>query len=564
MPRAVVESRLRNALSTSALHAVRPIWTVRARILTAALATVVAGAAICAATAPAAELPAQIRKIMDKPRYAGAKWSLLVKDLDTGKITYALRPDEMSLTGSTRKLFSVGAALAGLGADHRETTRVVRRGRFGADGRLRGGLVLVAGGDLTLGGRRIGVDGIRFTDFDHNDANALGSAELTPQDPLAGLDRLAREVRASGVRSVAGNVAVDDRLFRPYRVPNGNLLITPIMVNENMVDVTLAPTAPGKPARLAYRPRTAALRVDGSVETVGAGGRADVSLSGGGRVGCIGETACAGVVGGTLPVGYVAPLTGLPTFVGTFRVENPAAFARTAFVEALRRAGVRVTARTVEANPRGLLSPSRRYPVAALLASLRSAPYAQIARLVLKVSLNLGANLSLSLFGLSRGERTVTGALAAERRYLVRRFRVDPKLFAFPTNGSGTPDSRAAPRALVQLLSAVAAGPVARPFAGSLPILGRDGSLAHIGTTLPARGHVLAKTGTTIVPTAAGDSFELKAQNLAGYIHAANGHHLAFALMVNDAGEIDDIEGDVAGVFEDQARITNVIYEEGR
>lgn len=515
-------------------------------------------------SAAAAGLPPAIAKIMAKPRYADAKWSLLVKDLDTGRITYALRPDEMSLTGSTRKLFSVGAALTGLGADHRETTQVVRRGRLGVDGRLQGGLVLVAGGDLTLGGRRVGVDGVQFTDFDHNDANALGSAELTPQDPLAGLDELAREVRASGVRSVAGDVAVDDRLFRPYRVPNGNLLITPIMVNENMVDVTLAPTSPGKSAALSYRPRTAALRVDGSVETVGAGGGADVSLSGGGRVGCIGQTACAGVVGGTLPVGYVAPLTGLPTFVGTFRVENPAAFARTAFVEALRRAGVRVTARTVEANPRGLLSPGRRYPAAARLASLRSAPYAQIARLVLKVSLNLGANLSLSLFGLSRGERTVTGALAAERHYLVRRFGVDPKLFDFPTNGSGTPDSRAAPRALVQLLSAVAGSPAARSFADSLPILGRDGSLAHTGTTLPARGHVFAKTGTTIVPTADGASLELKAQNLAGYIDAKDGHRLAFALMVNNAGEIDDIEGDVAGVFEDQARITNVIYKEGK
>jgi D-alanyl-D-alanine carboxypeptidase/D-alanyl-D-alanine-endopeptidase (penicillin-binding protein 4) len=530
----------------------------------AVLVTFLTGAALGVASASAAELPAQIREIMDKPRYADAKWSLLVKDLDTGRTTYALRPDEMSFTGSTRKLFSVGAALEGLGPGHRETTRVVRRGKLDVSGRLHGGLVLVAGGDLTLGGRRVGADGIQFTDFDHNDANALGAAEPTPQDPLAGLDRLAREVRASGVRSVSGDVAVDDRLFRPYRVPNGNLLITPIMVNENMVDVTLAPTAPGKPAALSYRPRSQAFGVDGSVETVASGGPAEVSLSGGGRVGCVGEAACVGVVDGTLPVGYVAPLTGLPTFVRTFRIENPTDFARTAFIEALRRAGITVTAPTVAPDPRGLLSPSRRYPATARLAALRSAPYAQLARLVLKVSLNLGANLSLSLFGLSRGERTVEGSLAAERRYLVHRFGVNPRLFDFPTNGSGTPDSRAAPRALVQLLSAVAAGPVAGPFADSLPILGRDGSLAHTGTTLPARGHVLAKTGTTIAPTAAGDSLELKAQNLAGYIDAANGHRLAFALMVNDAGEIDDIEGDVAGVFEDQARITNVIYKDGK
>ncbi|MGC1164584.1 MAG: D-alanyl-D-alanine carboxypeptidase, partial [Solirubrobacterales bacterium] len=278
----------------------------------------------------------------------------------------------------------------------------------------------------------------------------------------------------------------------------------------------------------------------------------------------VGATACAATIAGALPVGYLAPLTALPTFVGTFRVENPAAFARTAFVEALRRAGVRVAAPTVAANPRGLLSRSRRYPAASRLAALRSAPYAQVARLVLKVSLNLGANLSLSLFGLTRGERTVEGSLAAERRFLAQRFGVDPELFEFPTNGSGTPDSRAAPRALVQVLRAAARKPIARPLRAALPVLGRDGSLAHTGTTLPARGHVLAKTGTTIVPTADGEGLELKAQNLAGYIDARNGRRLAFALMVNEAGEIADIEGDVAGVFEDQARITNVIYQGGQ
>ncbi|HYC82420.1 MAG TPA: D-alanyl-D-alanine carboxypeptidase, partial [Solirubrobacterales bacterium] len=166
--------------------------------------------------------------------------------------------------------------------------------------------------------------------------------------------------------------------------------------------------------------------------------------------------------------------------------------------------------------------------------------------------------------GLEHGERTVAGALAAERRVLVRRFGVDPKLFEFPTNGSGSPDSEAAPRAIVELLRAAARKPFASRYRGSLPILGRDGSLAHTGTTLPARGHVLAKTGTTILPLASGDGIELKAQNLAGYITTKRGERLAFALMVNDVGEVTSVERDVAGVFEDQARITNVIYQEGR
>jgi PBP4 family serine-type D-alanyl-D-alanine carboxypeptidase len=529
-------------------------------LLGAALGAVAAAAP--ATAAPARELPAAIRSVMDKPRYADARWSMLVADVKSGKTLYALDPDRLSLTGSTRKLFSVGMALDALGARHRQSTPVHRRGRVDARGALHGDLVLVGGGDLTFGGRRLGRDGIQYTDFDHNDANNLGTAILTRQDPLFALNALARQVRASGIRTVRGDVAVDDRLFEPYRVPNGNLLITPVMVNENMVDVTVAPTAPGRPARVTHRPATAAFGVDGTVGTAPTGAPASLSLSARGLIGCIGRPGCSGTVAGELPFGYKAPLSSTDAFVGTFRVEDPASFARTAFVEALRRQGVTVRARAVGKNPRGVLPRRFRYPATTRVAVHRSAPYGQIARLVLKVSLNLGANLSLSLFGLDHDRRTVQGALAAERRTLVKCFGMAPDAFRFPTNGSGTPDSQATPRALVQVLRGMSRTRVARPYARALPVLGRNGSLAHTGTTLPARGHVRAKTGTTIMPSADGETFELKAQNMAGYITTRSGRRLAYALMVNDVGAITDIETDVAGVFQDEAEIANAIYQE--
>jgi PBP4 family serine-type D-alanyl-D-alanine carboxypeptidase len=529
----------------------------------ACIAVLVVAAALGApvgAAAQEAELPRAIKAVMDKPRYEDARWSLLVADVKSGKTIYALDPDRMSLTGSTRKLFSLGVALDQLGARHRELTPVHRRGRVDRRGVLHGDLVLVGGGDLTFGGRRLGRDGIQYTDFDHNDANSLGAAVLTPQDPLYALNRLARQVKAAGITTVTGEIAVDDRLFEPYRVPNGNLLVTPIMVNENMVDVTVRPTAPGRAAKVVHRPATGAFGIRGSVRTA-AGGESSVSLSGRGLIGCIGRLDCTGTVGGALPLGYRAPLTHSRAFVGTFRVEDPPAFARTAFIEALRRKGVRVEARTVRANPRNVLPRRFRYRPATRVAVHRSAPYAQVARLVMKVSLNLGANLSLSVFGLDQGKRTIQGALAAERRRLVERFGVAPDQFRFPTNGSGTPDSKATPRALVTMLRGMARTPVARAYTASLPVLGRNGSLAHTGTTLPARGHVRAKPGTTIVPGAGGETIELKAQDMAGYITTKSGRRLAYALMANDVGAIQDIESDVARVFEDEAEIANAIYE---
>jgi D-alanyl-D-alanine carboxypeptidase/D-alanyl-D-alanine-endopeptidase (penicillin-binding protein 4) len=303
-----------------------------------------------------------------------------------------------------------------------------------------------------------------------------------------------------------------------------------------------------------WRPQTKAFDIDASVTTTAAGTPDTVTLSGGGRVECVGTAGCSGAVTGAIPADFRAPLSGQPDLVQTFRIENPAAFARTAFTEALQRAGVPVTAAPVAPNPTERLPAADAYPPDTRVAQFVSPPYAEYARLILKVSLNLGANLSLMLFALAHGKRTIADALAVERQTLIDRIGLQPDSFSFPTNGSGSPDSEASPRAVVRLLTAMARSDVAAPFRTALPILGVDGSLAESGRTLPARGHVFAKTGTTIADGA------LKAQNLAGYIDAKSGRRLAFALFLNDAGPIRQIS-DVSAVFEDEARITNAIYE---
>lgn len=505
-------------------------------------------------------LPAGIRSIMSKPRYSGAKWSLLVTDLGTGQTRYQLDPDQLSLTGSTRKLFSIGAALNAFGPDHRQTTPVYRVGTVGANDALAGNLVLVGAGDLAFGGRRVDANTLQYTDFDHNDANGLETAVLTPQDPLYALDDLAKQVKGSGITAVNGNVAVDDRLFQPYRVPNGNLLITPMMVNDNQADVIITPGQAGGPAAMTYRPQTASLKVTSTVTTGAPGSTNTVTLSDNGVSTCIGRANCTQTISGSIPADYQAPFTKAPKMVRTFRVDNPDAFARAAFIEALQRNGVTVSAAPVGTNPRSLFPTGSTYP-AADQAKHVSAPYLQTARLVLKVSMNLGANLGSNVLGLDAGQRTIAGSLATERKLLTTTYGVDGKAFTFPTNGSGTPDGQATPRALVQLLTAMATSKTATQFWAALPILGVDGSLTHTGTNLPAKGHVSAKAGTTVLPGADGTTIELKAQNLAGYITTRSGHQLAYALMVNDVGTITDIAGDVGGVLDDEAAISNVLYE---
>lgn len=511
----------------------------------------------------ASGLPDEIKAIMSKPRYKDATWSLLATDLKTGESFDALNADQMSLTGSTRKLFSVGSALNGLGADHRITTPVYRTGTVDGKGALTGNLVLVGQGDLTFGGRRIDADTIQVTDLDHGDANALGTAQLTPQDPLYGLDQLAAQVKAAGITSVTGEVAVDDRFFEPYRVPNGKLLITPVLVNENLVDVTITPTTPGQPAKVEYRPQTAAFAITSTIVTGAPGSKETVEESDDNLITCLGTVGCAGTISGSIPQDYKAPLTGGPSMIHTFRIEDPSTFARTAFIEALGRQGVTVSAAPVAPNPKAALPVSPTYTDDTKVAAFTSPPFSQDAKLVLKVSLNLGANLSLSLFGESKDQDTIQGALANERKYLIDEYGVPGDQFDFPTNGSGSPDSLASPRALVQMLRKMSTTPVAADYQAALPIMGVDGSLVATGVDLPGKGHVFAKPGTTVTGSPDGKSAELKAQNLAGYIETKSGRKLAYAVMVNNAGSVDpaEITTSVGEVFNDEGAISNWLYE---
>jgi len=63
-------------------------------------------------------LPKPIRNIMQKPRYSEAIWALRVVDVNSGEIIYNLNSEHKLLTGSVRKLYSVGVALNELGTDY--------------------------------------------------------------------------------------------------------------------------------------------------------------------------------------------------------------------------------------------------------------------------------------------------------------------------------------------------------------------------------------------------------------------------------------------------------------
>ncbi len=147
-------------------------------------------------------LDPHIQQIMDKPLCQHGQFGLLEVDPKSGKTITSLAPDRFFVPGSTTKLFTVSTGWDTLGAASTLTTPVVTTGAMNGT-TLNGDLVLIASGDLTMGGRLEPDGSIDFVPVDHTCANNVPGAMITPENPLAGLDTLAHQVQASGIARAA-------------------------------------------------------------------------------------------------------------------------------------------------------------------------------------------------------------------------------------------------------------------------------------------------------------------------------------------------------------------------
>ncbi|MDP1846739.1 MAG: D-alanyl-D-alanine carboxypeptidase/D-alanyl-D-alanine-endopeptidase [Solirubrobacteraceae bacterium] len=144
-----------------------------------ALAAMLAGAAPAAAISDSGLKSAISREMRKAPVASGA----YVRDMNTGAELYARRENAVRIPASVEKLFTTSTALLRLGPSATLTTRAVMAPDAIVEpgGTLRGDLVLVGGGDPFFG-----------------DASAA---------------RLARAIRAAGVRRIAGSVVGDESAF---------------------------------------------------------------------------------------------------------------------------------------------------------------------------------------------------------------------------------------------------------------------------------------------------------------------------------------------------------------
>jgi D-alanyl-D-alanine carboxypeptidase/D-alanyl-D-alanine-endopeptidase (penicillin-binding protein 4) len=489
-------------------------------------------------TRGADDLAARIEAVTNGPDYKQGRWGLLVVDAETGQTLYERDADRLFTPASVTKLYSCAAALAAFGADHRFETPVYRRGEV-KDGRLDGDLILVAKGDLTLGGRTTADNRMAFKDHDHIYANfpSGNESEITDTDPLAGITALAKQVKEAGIRRIDGDVLIDDRLFvRAHGSGSGPDLLTPIVVNDNVIDVLITPAdKEGDPAVVKMRPQTSLVQMDAQVNTGPEKGQQWFRIE---SAGLNRFTVRGQVRAKSQPL------------VRIYSVDDPAAFARALFIEALRREGIAVSASPLS-PPEGELPEKDGYGKLTRVAVYQSPPFGELIKVTLKVSHNLYASTLPLLVAAKNGKRTLADGLRLQRKALAD-LGVPVETISFGGGAGGASADNVTPRATVALVRAMRKRSDWAAYRDALPSLGVDGTLVDVVPSgSPAKGKVMAKTGTLVYEDVMNGRALLRSKAMAGVMTTAGGRELAFAMFVNDVplprGVVPTREGKVLG-----------------
>jgi D-alanyl-D-alanine carboxypeptidase/D-alanyl-D-alanine-endopeptidase (penicillin-binding protein 4) len=531
-------------------------------------------------------LEQRIRQVLEGSLLRNANSGVMVYDQTEQKTLVAIHEEQLFTSGSTTKLVTLGAALALLGEDYRFHTKVFRNGPVTEDGTLEGDLVLVASGDLNLSGRVLTGDRLDWEARDHAYAGSLPGKSVAG-DPLRVMKLLAAGVLMKGIWRVRGHILVDASLFPSTQTePATHTTISPAVLNDNVIDV-IATSAEkeGGAVKLEMSPEVPSLRVINHVRTGKTDATADLHFDAD-TVEADGSHTV--VLGGVLPAGRERAQA-------AYKVKDPVRYAAEGFREALRWAGIVVEpplekslpawvpedapdadannaaengAQDTEAHnggPHPAPHHDEEFPQTSELVEHVSPPLAEEVRLTLKVSQNLHAATMPYLIGCIAGHPAAgsLGGDAAQRGLLLARrwlqkAGLEPEKVS-QLDGEGGVGSAFSPKFMVRYLDFMSHQPYGKTFAAALPVLGRDGTLAEVLSDSAAAGHVRAKTGSYVVANNLGGGVMLLGKGLAGYIDAANGHRLVFAVFVNNLALRDMQE--VGKVGETLAEISALAWQ---
>jgi PBP4 family serine-type D-alanyl-D-alanine carboxypeptidase len=479
--------------------------------------------AVSALIAATAKTPPTMTQILATPLLRHAIVAGEVYDLDTHRVLFVRNGQTYMESASTTKLVTEGTSLALLGPNFRWTTPVYRTGPVDQNGVLHGDLVLVASGDPNIS-QRIQPNGtLGFENEDHAYAGSPHT-KAVPGDPLIVLRQLAAQVQSSGIKAIEGRVVVDASLFASPGPEGGTgTMVSPMILNDNVVDVTLAPGAhTGDATTMTVSPQTPYVKFINKSTTGKAGSEPTIDMSN--DVAQPDGSHVVTITGAT-PTG--------PSILYAYTPTNPDIFTQMAFANILQGLGIAITT-PAGAPPFDPAVAKASYTVANVVATHTSLPLSQDVRITLKLSDNLHAAMGPYTWA-------VRLAPAPHKDPLAQGFGLEHKMLqnaGLDTNSASMVDGAGVstfftPDFVVHYLAWVRTQPWYHDFHNGLPIMGVDGTLFNIQNDSPAAGKVFAKTGTFGGENELNQNEMITAKGLAGYMTTRGGHHVAFAFYIN-------------------------------
>ena len=440
------------------------------------------------AVAPTADerLAAATAALLDDELLRNATVALAVVDVRTGRIVESYQATRSQVPASLMKLTTTATALAALGAGYRFQTDLCYTGRI-VDGGLEGDLVIVGGGDPTLGAGR-----------------PEGALALEPL-----LTRWVEAVRALGITRVSGRVVVDESLHPGAEPPPswgwddiGNYYgagAGALNIHDNYYTVRLQRTANvgGRPSVHSTEPPNVPLRWTNELTSAGSrtGDRSYIF----GAPGSYDR-----VIRGTIPAGR-----------GLFGVKgalpHPAQSAAVWLSDALVAGGIAVDgAPTTSAN---------RVATAGQVDTYFSPPLGAIAQLTNYNSVNLYAEAIYNALGAHWGTRG-DGEATGERLVAYWLDRGVPSEGWAQVDGSGLATANLiTPLQLAQVLrKSVGAG-----LRETVPQVGAEGTVGRLLRGDPRAARLRAKSGTLA-----------RVRAFAGYAERADGSEVAYVVIANN------------------------------
>jgi D-alanyl-D-alanine carboxypeptidase/D-alanyl-D-alanine-endopeptidase (penicillin-binding protein 4) len=406
--------------------------------------------------------------------------SMSVVDLNTGEQLFSRNADRTLIPASNMKLFSEAAALLALGPDYRFRRQLSTDATRLENGTLHGSVYLTLPGDPSFTSHHL-------------------------EDLLSTLSRWGIKRITGNVVMVNKNASVDP--YPPGRDPQDKTHsygapITPIIIDENRLTMIVNPgQKPNDDAIIEVSAPVSVISIRNTVKTASKPSLSAISY----KLDSDNHLTASGAIGSETWA-----------FEKHIAILNPLKYAQDLIKYQLGEQNITLNGSVIQGSlPSSTL----------VLASQASKPLNHLMADTLKPSDNVFADsLFIHTASMLNGSSiNWTQADHVAKQFLQQQTGINLAK-AVLVDGSGlSKQDRVSAKQTVDLLSYIYTHfPIAYEFIAALPIAGRDGTLQHRFNTHAQQGMVRAKTGTMTGII-----------SLSGYLSAANGHTLAFAMYIN-------------------------------